>query len=251
MRSMPRFNDAPELGFSGLQTLDDERPGHGEDIGNIGTQDLLWLEPEDSRRLLVQKRRRPAVSVAITPLLIESTIRGRGSYLLMVARVKSSGPMGRKGQFMQLCRADCPVSTRTSVRHADQEVVRQRPEAVEPPLRLPIAFGGAAPELAEDAIKDLVADILRLPEVHVKGETANQGGEGLKALECPEPGRVGAKSMGHDLESLPEGVGEHPLVKGHVLESRLPEQLLDATQVKLLVLQHPVEAGVEDELGGR
>lgn len=130
-------------------------------------------------------------------------------------------------------------------------MVRQCPEALEPPLRLAIAFGGAASEVAEDAMEDPVADILRLPEVHVKGETANQGGEGLKALECFEPRGVGAKSMGQDLEPLPEGVGEHPLVKGHVLESRLPEQLRDANQVKLLVLQRPMEAGVEDELGGR
>lgn len=130
-------------------------------------------------------------------------------------------------------------------------MLRQRPEALEPPLRLAIAFGGAASELAADAMEDPVADILRLPEVHVKGETANQGGEGLKALECSEPRGVGAKLTGCDLEPLPEGVGECPFVKGHVLESRLPEQLFDPTQVRLIARQRPVQAGVEDEFGRR
>jgi len=83
-------------------------------------------------------------------------------------------------------------------------MLRQLPEALEPPLRLAIAIGGAAPELAIDAVEDPIADILRLPDIHLKGETADEGGEGLKALEQSEPGGVGAESMGHTSSRCPK-----------------------------------------------
>lgn len=143
------------------------------------------------------------------------------------------------------------VAAGLSLRHPDEKMLRQRPEPTQPPQSLPIAFGGAVPGLVVDAVEGLIADILRLPEVHAKREPANQGSQGLEALEPFEPNGVGGKLAGCRLEPFAEGVSERPFVKGHVLESRLPEQLFDPTQIELVVLQRPVEAGVEDELGCR
>jgi hypothetical protein len=81
-----------------------------------------------------------------------------------------------------------------SIRHSDEKMLRQRPESLEPPLSLPVAFGGAVPGLTVDAVEGPVADILRLPEGHVKREPANEGGEGLEGLKRLKAGGVGAKS---------------------------------------------------------